>query len=188
MPPQNGQFPPKITIFKHIGNCQNVSVELISVHETIMGDPNNGLDELEPNRSYLNHFPTWYAQYSHLCLFSCSFCLIDIYFFWVKPKKVNWLVIYCINFLGLWQGGRSWWFINDDPLTRRGKEGFKKAGRAPNIRYFVTNSHFVTIYVPLRMLSLRSRRKASCFRRDLNERLHAFVEVSTKGFMLLWRS
>ena len=23
----------------------------------------NGLDKLEPNRSYINHIPTWYAQY-----------------------------------------------------------------------------------------------------------------------------
>ena len=27
------------------------SLELISVHQTIKGDLNNGLDELEPNRS-----------------------------------------------------------------------------------------------------------------------------------------
>ena len=47
-----------MTIFKHVGNGQNVPLELISVHQTITGDPNNGLDELEPNRSYLNHFPT----------------------------------------------------------------------------------------------------------------------------------
>ena len=39
------------------------------------GDPNNGLDELEPNRSYFNHIPSWYAQYSHFYLFSCRFCL-----------------------------------------------------------------------------------------------------------------
>ena len=49
---------PKMTIFKHVGNGQNVSLELVSVYQTIMGDPNNGLDELEQNRSYLNHFPT----------------------------------------------------------------------------------------------------------------------------------
>ena len=42
-----------MVIFKHVGNGQNVSLELISVHQTIMGDPNNGLDELEPNQSYL---------------------------------------------------------------------------------------------------------------------------------------
>ena len=29
-----------------------------SVHQTIKWDPKDGLDELEPNRSYLNHFPT----------------------------------------------------------------------------------------------------------------------------------
>ena len=28
----------------------------ISVHQTIKGDPNNGLDELEPTQSYLNHY------------------------------------------------------------------------------------------------------------------------------------
>ena len=42
---ENDQFPHKIVIFKHVGNGQNVSLELISVHQTIMGDPNNGLDE-----------------------------------------------------------------------------------------------------------------------------------------------
>ena len=67
---------PKMAIFKHVGNNQNVSQELISVHQTIKGDPNNGHHELEPNRSYLNHFPTWYAQYSHFYLFSCHFRLI----------------------------------------------------------------------------------------------------------------
>ena len=38
----------------HFGNDQNLTLELISVHQTIMGDPNNGLDELESNRSYSN--------------------------------------------------------------------------------------------------------------------------------------
>ena len=44
--PQNG----------HVGNGQNLRLELISVHQTIKGDPNNGLDELEPTQSYLNHY------------------------------------------------------------------------------------------------------------------------------------
>ena len=48
----------KLTIFKHFGNDQNVSLELISVHQTIKGDPKDGLDKLKPNRSYLNHVPT----------------------------------------------------------------------------------------------------------------------------------
>ena len=66
---------PKMAIFKHVGNGQNVSLELISVDQTIMGDPNNGLDELEPNQSYLNHFPTWYEQYGHFYLFLVIFAL-----------------------------------------------------------------------------------------------------------------
>ena len=53
---------PKVTIFKHFRNGQNVSLELISVHQTIKGDPNDGLDKLKPNRSYLNHIPTWYSK------------------------------------------------------------------------------------------------------------------------------
>ena len=53
--PQNG----------HVGNGQNLRLELISVHQTIKGDPNNGLDELEPIRSYLSHFPTWYSKLVH---------------------------------------------------------------------------------------------------------------------------
>ena len=64
-----------MVIFKHVGYGQNVSLELISVHQTIMGDPNDGLDELEPTRSYLNHFPTWYAQYSHFTCFLVIFAL-----------------------------------------------------------------------------------------------------------------
>ena len=43
-----------MTIFKHFGNGKNLTLELISVHQTILGDPNNGLNELESNRSYLN--------------------------------------------------------------------------------------------------------------------------------------
>ena len=43
-----------MTIFKHFGNGKNLTLELISVHQTIMGDPNNGQNELESNRSYLN--------------------------------------------------------------------------------------------------------------------------------------
>ena len=39
---------PKVTIFKHFGNGQNVSLELISVYQTIKGNPNGGQDELEP--------------------------------------------------------------------------------------------------------------------------------------------
>ena len=43
-----------MTIFKHFGNGKNLTLELISVHQTIMGDPNNGQNEFESNRSYLN--------------------------------------------------------------------------------------------------------------------------------------
>ena len=38
----------KVTIFKHFGNGRNVSLELISVYQTIKGNPNGGQDELEP--------------------------------------------------------------------------------------------------------------------------------------------
>ena len=48
----------ELIIFKHVWNGPNLALELISVHQT-----HNGLDELQPNRSYLNHIPTWYAQY-----------------------------------------------------------------------------------------------------------------------------
>ena len=42
---ENDKFSPKMVIFKHVGKGQNVLLELISVLQTIMGDPNNGLDE-----------------------------------------------------------------------------------------------------------------------------------------------
>ena len=29
------------------------------------GDPRDGWDELEPDRSYLSHFPTWYSKSGH---------------------------------------------------------------------------------------------------------------------------
>ena len=47
----------KLVILGHFGNDQNVSLELISVHQTIKGDPNDGLDKLKLNRSYVNHIP-----------------------------------------------------------------------------------------------------------------------------------
>ena len=59
-------FRGKLVILGHFGNDQNVSLELISVHQTIKGDPNDGLDKLKPNRSYLNHILTWYSKLSHL--------------------------------------------------------------------------------------------------------------------------
>ena len=85
--------------------------------------------------------------------------------------------------------------------------GWQKStkNRVPNIRCFVaiymllrmlvgskTYAILSRIYVlsrftPLKMLSQRFQGMASCFRRDLNERLHAFVEISTKGFLLLQR-
>ena len=39
-----------------------VIFEMILVHQTINGDPNDGQDESEPSRSYLNHIPTWYKK------------------------------------------------------------------------------------------------------------------------------
>ena len=51
--------------FPQNGHVGNVRLELISVHQTIKGDPNNGLDELEPIRSYLIHFPTLYSKLLH---------------------------------------------------------------------------------------------------------------------------
>ena len=38
---------------------QNVSLELISVHQTIKGDPNDGLNSLEPTWSYLTKTKFW---------------------------------------------------------------------------------------------------------------------------------
>ena len=72
----------KLVILGHVGKGPNLTLELISVHPTIQGGPNNGLEELEPNRSHLNHFPTGYAQYSNFCLFSCRFCLINNLITW----------------------------------------------------------------------------------------------------------
>ena len=39
--------------------------------QCIKGDPNNGRDELEPNRSYLNHISTWYAKLSNFYMYFC---------------------------------------------------------------------------------------------------------------------
>ena len=58
--PPLGSLLGKLVIWGQFGNDQNVSLELISVHQTIKGDPNDGLDKLKPNRSYVNHIPTWY--------------------------------------------------------------------------------------------------------------------------------
>ena len=58
----------KLVILGHFGNDQNVSLELISVHQTIKGDPNDGLDKLKPNRSYLNHVPTWYSKSNNFAI------------------------------------------------------------------------------------------------------------------------
>ena len=49
----------------HVGNGQNLRLELISMHQTIKGGLNNGPDELEPNRSYFNHFPKWNSKLGH---------------------------------------------------------------------------------------------------------------------------
>ena len=48
-PPPKKAFLGKLVILGQVGNGQNLTLELISVHQTIKGDPNNGLDELEPN-------------------------------------------------------------------------------------------------------------------------------------------
>ena len=61
---ENGQFPPKWPCRK----WPTSTLELISEHQTIKGDPNNCLDELEPNRSYLSHFPTWYSKLGHFSI------------------------------------------------------------------------------------------------------------------------
>ena len=69
-------------------------------------------------------------------------------------------------------------------LRTRSPRGGGKV-RVPNIRYLVANWRFVTIYAPLwKAFCFRRdldkspviRRKVSCFRQDLNERLHAFVK------------
>ena len=41
----------KLAILGHFGNDQNGSLELISMHQTIKGDPKDGQDELEPNHT-----------------------------------------------------------------------------------------------------------------------------------------
>ena len=48
----------RLAILGHFGNDQNGSLELISMHQTIKGDPNDGLYELKPTQSFLNHIPT----------------------------------------------------------------------------------------------------------------------------------
>ena len=84
-------FGGKLVILGNFRNGQNASLELISLHQTIKGDPNDGLDELEPDRSYLNHFPTWCAKCIHSYLFPCRFFLIK----WanhisVDRTDINW--------------------------------------------------------------------------------------------------
>ena len=58
----------KLAIFKHVGNGQNLRIELMSVHQTIQGGPSNVLDKSEPNRSYQSHFPTWYSKLGHFTI------------------------------------------------------------------------------------------------------------------------
>ena len=115
-----------MVIFKHVG--QNVSLELVSVYQTIIGDPNNGLDELEPNRSYLNHFPTWYAQYSHFYLFSCHFRLIK----WDNRLAKCYFLVY--NFLiFLWHPDTYWHCV------------LKGGGRSETKIYFWTRLISITV-------------------------------------------
>ena len=49
---------PKMVIFKHVAKGRQGLPRS-------KGDPRVGWDELEPNRSYLSHFPTWYSKLGH---------------------------------------------------------------------------------------------------------------------------
>ena len=48
----------KMTIFGHVANGRQGSPRF-------KRDPRVGWDELEPNRSYLSHFRTWYSKLGH---------------------------------------------------------------------------------------------------------------------------
>ena len=48
----------KMPIIRHVTNGRQGSPRF-------KGDPRVGWDELEPNRSYLSHFPTWYSRSDH---------------------------------------------------------------------------------------------------------------------------
>ena len=60
----------KMTILGEIGHfqaCRQGSPRVAKGRQGLprsKGDPRVGWDELEPNRSYLSHFPTWYSKYS----------------------------------------------------------------------------------------------------------------------------
>ena len=58
---ENDQFPPKWSF-------SSMSPRVANGRQGFprsKGDPRDGWDELEPNRSYLSHFPTWYSKSGH---------------------------------------------------------------------------------------------------------------------------
>ena len=61
------------------------------MHQTIMGDPNNGLDELEPNRSYLNDFPflPYKMSQSQMCGANGQILRLKFEFFGGGPSHVD---------------------------------------------------------------------------------------------------
>ena len=80
---------PKLVIFKHVAKDRQG-------FPRSKGDPRDGWDELQPDRSYLNHFSTWYSKSGHFPI------EIPIN----SHLKRKWLVSYCLwvyNFFGgLW--------------------------------------------------------------------------------------
>ena len=44
-----------MAIIKHVVNVQNLTLELISVHQTINDDPNDGVNGLERNHKHFGH-------------------------------------------------------------------------------------------------------------------------------------
>ena len=63
----NDHFPKKT--FSSI--LEMTKISHLNWFQCIKGDPNNGRDELEPNRSYLNHISTWYAKLSNFYMYFC---------------------------------------------------------------------------------------------------------------------
>ena len=56
---------------------------------------------------------------------------------------------------GWYQGSPGWQKLSNRATGGGRKVRISTKGRVPNIRYFIANSHFVTIYAPLRMLLQR---------------------------------
>ena len=57
-----------MVIFKHVAKGRQGSPRVANGRQGFpgsQGDPRDGWDELEPNRSYLSHFPTWYSKSGH---------------------------------------------------------------------------------------------------------------------------